>query len=694
MNKLLMKALMENQKKNVVFYGAQRRRRDALKWQSLFQVYDMELDIPVSAGDEQRLYSFEEAAKNKVDAFVVMRQMIANQNTFRQMLEYCKKHSADIYDENGRNISDVCNCVIERGYSGREELLEAIEKHDYISFDIFDTLLTRKVLLPEDVFALAERKLYANGAPIKRFKEKRLKVQSELGLTNPDIYDIYKKFQKKYKIDNELADLCIKTELEIEQEVLLPREDMLDIFRQCIRMGKRVCLVSDMYIPGELLVPILEKNGITGYDRLYISCDKKQLKLQGLLETYQNESGVTENLHIGDHVIHDGICAGLAGMEYCLVESSYKAAMRTMLREGICSAASLEEHVILGLVIAKLLNSPFAVKEHTDNILIQKDYDYGYGFCGALVGQFAIWIYEQVKREKFDDILFAARDGYLMQQLYRLILLKCPDENMPEGKYFYVSRKAAVMTGINNEAYINMIIDISNGMPPRKMMRERFGLPASQILEYDQEKYGDSIHKYVWEHANAIFARSDRAKRNYFKYMGNVGLNIGKRYAFMDFVSSGTSQKALMRIVPFELCGLYAGWNGTEDMSEVGVKALFAEPKSDFMRRYKIMETFMTSEEPSLNCFDDMGKPLFSSQDRKEEEISYVKEMQRACKDFLQDLLDIVMPEEGSIRNKVTDAVFAASKCANVKDSKSVLNHLRLMDDWRRKRNNIEDLVQ
>ena len=43
------------------------------------------------------------------------------------------------------------------------------------------------------------------------------------------------------------------------------------------------------------------------------------------------------------------------------------------------------------------------------------------------------------------------------------------------------------MTGINNEAFINMIIDISNGMPPKKMMRERFGLESRDILSYQEE---------------------------------------------------------------------------------------------------------------------------------------------------------------------------------------------------------------
>jgi hypothetical protein len=250
------------------------------------------------------------------------------------------------------------------------------------------------------------------------------------------------------------------------------------------------------------------------------------------------------------------------------------------------------------------------------------------------------------------------------------------------------------MTGINNEAFINMIINISEGMPPKKLMRERFGLPSSAIREYDEETYGDSIHKYVWDHAEAIFQRAEIARENYFTYMGKAGLQIGRKYAFMDFVSSGTSQKSLKRIVPFRMMGLYAGWNGTDSREELGVRALFEDRGTAFMRRYKLMETFLTSEEPSLDCFDEDGNPVFSYQDRTEKELAYVRKMQEACEDYLRELLTLMDPDAGKICCEFTDSVFGAAADADVTDRESVLNHLRLMDDWRKKRNKIDQLLQ
>lgn len=697
MENTLKKVLEAKQKKNIVFYGiSQNKCRLTSDEKKKWNAYYMDVDMQIKADADHFIGSFEEAEEKQMDAFVIMRQMIANQAAFLKMLDYGSAHDADIYDENGRDIGSVCREAMQRKYCDRETLEREIAAHESISFDIFDTLLTRKVLLPEDVFELAGHRLAASGIKISNFKEKRIQSQSELGLTNPTLEEIYDKFQRKYKIAPETAKQCLAMEMTIESEVLIPREDMVELYQQCVAQGKKVSLVSDMYIPEELLVPILEKNGITGYDSIYISCDKKQLKLQGLLETYQAEAKQADSfLHIGDHLIHDGICAGLAGMDYCLVANSYKMALKTAYRTSIEAAKTLEEHLMLGLSVAKVLNSPFSSVEENGTIEIAADYDYGYGFCGAVLSQFALFLYEEVKKEGFDDILFAARDGYLMQKMYDLLRERKPEDKdlMPKGIYFYTSRKAAVMTCINNEAYINMLIDISPGMEPKKLMKERFGLRDSQLLPYDAETY-DIIHKYVWAHVEQIFKRADEAKRNYFKYMGNIHLQIGGKYAFMDFVSSGTSQKSLAKIVPFEIKGIYAGWNSGESQEEVGVKSLYSDTSTFFLQYYKLIETFMTSEEPSLSHFDKEGKPVFQKQERTEQELSYVKEMQRACIDFFSDFLKLMDGKAENISNTFTDSLFAVSNAAEMKDSESVLKNISLMDDWGQVRLKKEKMIQ
>lgn len=143
--------------------------------------------------------------RKKIDTFVVMRQMIANQAAFGDMLAYCREKKADIYDASGRNIGKICEAAVKQKYCNREELETAITQHDHISFDIFDTLLTRKVLAPEDVFILVERRLAKDNIRISGFGKKRMQAQADLGLTNPTLNEIYEKFQRKYRITPEIA---------------------------------------------------------------------------------------------------------------------------------------------------------------------------------------------------------------------------------------------------------------------------------------------------------------------------------------------------------------------------------------------------------------------------------------------------------------------------------------------------------
>ena len=693
MGYLLLDVLVKDAKKNVVVYGGTKTRcRLIEKKLSDMNIYFMDLEEEMNIGSDKKLYSFSQVAEKNIDAFLVLRQMISHQHTFNEMLQYCEQYGADIYDENGRNLSKICKRAVEKANSDKTEIMQKVFEHERISFDIFDTLLTRKVLVPEDVFELVERKLGKLGIVIKNFKEKRIKIQSDMGLTNPNIYDIYAKFQKKYKISKETVDLCCKLEIETEHEVLTPRKDMLEVYNSCIKAGKKVSLVSDMYLPAEVLVPILEAKGIRNYEKLYISCDYKKLKLQGLLAIYKGEMAAESYLHIGDHVIHDGICAGLEDIDYCLISHGYKQALKSSFKECIERAETLEEHIMLGLAIEKIFNSPFRQVNNQNKIWIDSDFDYGYVFCAPLLSKFAMWMYEKVRELEADDILFASRDGYLLQKMYDLLRNKKANNDMPEGKYFYTSRKAAVMTCINNEAYINMLIDMSFDMPPRKMMKERFGLYNHQIRVYDKAKY-EIVHPYVWEHAPEIFKRAEEARLNYFKYMGKCGMQIGKKYAFMDFVSSGTCQKSLMKIAPFEMLGVYAGWNSAESKAEFQIHSLYDGNTSFFMRHYKMMETFLTSKEPSLSHFDKNGNPVFSTQDRNEKELEYVQQMQDACINYFEELLKIE-PLQENISIEFADRLFAVSENVEFNCKESVLNNLSLMDDWRRKRNKVDKMIQ
>lgn len=683
--------LQENKKRKIVIYGNRDNCVGVFEdLRDIYDIYYMQLEL-----EGEEYLTLEQAALLRIDYIMLVDQMIYMQEPFQRLLAFCNRFNLPLIDVKGRRIDLICNHAAGYVYLSKEEIFHEIEIHTHISFDIFDTLLIRKTLFPEDIWKLVEERVQKRGNnAIDDFASKRVAAQEELGLSNPNIDDIYDNLCKKYQIQAKQAEQYKELEIRVEHEMLTVRRDMVELLHACQELGKKIFLISDMYLPEQVIREILEENGVTGYDGIYISCDRKLLKLQGMFELYKEQQGEGRFLHIGDHTTYDGICASLAGMDYCLIPSPLTMIKKTLLNGVIDNAVSLSERLVLGVIISRVMNSPFKEGWQENRIAIDTEYEYGYAFCAALIVQFILWMASVLGREYYDKVLFASRDGYVLKKMYEMI---CDSDNqncLPDSIYFYTSRKAAVMTNIKNEAYINMIINISGDMLPESIMRERFGLRQEEIKEYDEDIYGDSIHKYVWEHVDAIFKRADEAKNNYFRYMGKAGLEIGRKYAFIDFVSSGTTQKSLMRIVPFDLEGIYMGWNGSENKQEVNVNAMFDGGNSYFMRHYKMVETFMSSQEPSLTCFDDMGAPVFSEQDRSAAELAYVNSMQLACIDLLKELLAIQNWKDIDIREEFADQIFAAEGCAQMEIPDSVLHELTLMDDWKQQKSLVEDLIK
>lgn len=102
----------------------------------------------------------------------------------------------------------------------------------------------------------------------------------------------------------------------------------------------------------------------------------------------------------------------------------------------------------------------------------------------------------------------------------------------------------------------------------------------------------------------------------------------------------------------------------------------------------------MTSPEPSLSHFDEDGNPVFMRQDRSIGELEFVNVMQSACKVFFGQFIDITKKPQGNIKTEFVDLIFEACECTAIRDKKSILLNLTLMDDWRQKKNKVKELVQ
>ena len=246
-------------------------------------------------------------------------------------------------------LNRVCNI-----YS-RAALAQEIEKHDIISFDIFDTLVMRNVYYNKDVFQIMAKQI----DPVWGVDFFTVRTEAERVLsqeTYPYIEEIYTYISEKCPVLKGHEQELIAREIELETELILPRHDVVEMFYLAQKLQKQVYIVSDMYMHHDTLAAILEKKGIRGYKKLLVSSEYRSSKPQHLFEHYLKEIPEGACLHIGDSWACDIIPSGKLGID------SFRLKMSTEIyeyEENIIPPTDLQERTKVAEYVAAHYNSPF-----------------------------------------------------------------------------------------------------------------------------------------------------------------------------------------------------------------------------------------------------------------------------------------------------------------------------------------------
>ena len=237
----------------------------------------------------------------------------------------------------------------------REALVNAIEAHDIISFDIFDTLVMRKVYINKDVFRIMAQKI----DPVWGIDFFTARTEAEFTLsreTYPYIEEIYADVVRRCPCLKGQEEKLIAQELELERSLIIPRHDMVEIFDLAKQMGKTVNIVSDMYFRQDTIRSILEGVGITGYDKLLVSSEYNSSKPQHLFDKYLAELPEGSCLHIGDSLACDILPARKLGID------TFRLKMSTEIYEQAEQAVppeDLDERTRVAKYVAQRYNCPF-----------------------------------------------------------------------------------------------------------------------------------------------------------------------------------------------------------------------------------------------------------------------------------------------------------------------------------------------
>ena len=162
--------------------------------------------------------------------------------------------------------------VVQHPKYSAEQIISKIKDVQYVSFDIFDTLVKRSTVSPKGVFARIGKKQNDDAFPLERIKAEECARQKarEQGMQEVNIEDIYRCMPKQYSVEKEK---WITLELAEESMVCYCNRVMKKVYDYCVEKGKTIIITSDMYLSREFLTQLLHKCGYNVFHRLYVSSE-------------------------------------------------------------------------------------------------------------------------------------------------------------------------------------------------------------------------------------------------------------------------------------------------------------------------------------------------------------------------------------------------------------------------------------
>lgn len=353
-------------------------------------------------------------------------------------------------------------------------LFKRIEKYENVSFDIFDTLLKRKVNNPNDVFNLMQRAVQDK---ISNFAQKRIHAESQARsknnskeITLDSIYDCM------HGTSIEQKEQLKKLELKFEANILVPNKEMIDLFNLCKQANKQIYIISDMYLPLQFIEKIFKKNNITGYKKIYLSSNEKLTKRSGqIFDLYLKENSFKAEkcIHIGDSWHSD----------YKIPKSKGISAIHIPRNTIFSNSDILKEQYLSNFIRLNIYNKSIQ----------DPYYKFGYEKFGQFLWGYVKWLHKNFQDANIEKVFFFSRDGYIMKQAYDLLYGELQDNI--KVKYLEVSRRSlrVPILWLNSdfESYINMISP--SRLVTIQSIFDGAGLDINNYLDLLQ-KYGFTVH--------------------------------------------------------------------------------------------------------------------------------------------------------------------------------------------------------
>lgn len=564
----------------------------------------------------------------------------------------CIENNVELVDVRGNNllqqkeVSYNFNSIV--GYT-MADLLREINKSDVVSFDLFDTLVMRNICSVMDLIRVVEIRLKEKGVVISEFYGKRIMAEKQLSQGYaPNLKEIYEKVLSESENITLTAEELSEIEFETDFSMLSGRKEMIALVKKCIELNKKVYITTDCYYEKYKVEQILKKISIESVDGILVSSEYGTAKTGRLFEYLLIEEDTKKILHIGDDAFSDIECAKLYGINTFKIYSGEELLDCVGGLGIIKHITNLSDSMKVGMFVANIFNNPFQFENIEKSICVFSSEDIGYLFFAPIIMDFTFWFGEQVKKKDLKNIWFCSRDGYLIKKLFEYIY-PCM-----KSEYFLISRISAIRAGVSSKDDIAYVDSMKYSGKLEDNLLKRFGIKATMTGK-------DTNNEGLLRYKDIIIETAEKKRTNNLKYIESLNVQEGG-IAFFDFVAKGSSQMFMQRMIHNKIYGLYFLQLEPEFMADkhLDIVPFYTDEEKNtsiIYDNYYILETFLTSPEPSIEEFNENGKALYAEETRDDESIECIMKVQNGIIQYTKGYSQMCPISAQGINKKLDEAL-------------------------------------
>jgi len=539
------------------------------------------------------------------------------------------------------------------------------------SVDIFDTVLTRAVARPADLFLLSASPSFTDP---EQWRQVRIQAERHARQSAPggevNLEQIYRALADSLSWDAVQTRQAMEAELAAEETALHPVPGMRRQLRRWREQGDSILFLSDMYLPSDFLERQLRHHGVWAEgDQLLVSGEQHLSKRSGqlFLSVLQSRALSPGSLcHTGDDPEADASLPSQFG-----IRTEPFTDARLSPREQFLSDMSDVEPLLRSRIAAASrlarLNLPKPADPEDRTLR-----DIGTAVIGPLLTGYVAWSLREAKQRGIQRLYFVSRDG---QILHRIAETLCRTENLDiECRYLFGSRQAWHLPALTklDETALNWIVDSTLHLSIDSVLR-RVGLdPACAGTPLTKNGFPESAWTHNLEASerdrlklllsqdplrSAILTEAESRRKTAAGYLRQEGLLDSIPWAMVDMGWSGRMQGSLRSLLNIlganrPVTGFYFALKGTCPATNGNTLLSCLDP-SEFaakgLRYIPVLETITAADHASVVSYQQKSDghfgPVFHPRALEARNFPWVRIQQDAAVAFAEKFGQLISVE-------------------------------------------------